>query len=266
MAQGWISLNRQITDNWIWKDKPYAKGQAWIDILLRVNHKANKVPIGNSIIEVNEGETIWSIEDMANRWGWSRKKVSNFLNILETESQIVQKRTSKYTLVTVVNWGLYQTKEQQKNINGTSKEHQKNTNNNDNKENNEIINKKPLSKKFDDDSEEIGIAKYLFLNIQNINPNAKQPNYQTWAKHADYMLRVDKRSKKDIKTVIDFATKDSFWQSNILSTKKLRDKFDTLYLQATNKRKPTTYTKPDKVKEIIETGNKWLERRQAIDG
>ena len=139
MAQGWISLNRQVTDNWIWKDKPYAKGQAWIDILLRVNHKANKVPIGNQIIEVNEGETIWSIEDMANCWGWSRKKVSNFLNILETEMQITQKRTSKYTLVTVVNWGLYQNKEQQKNISGTSKEHQKNTNNNDNNENNKDI-------------------------------------------------------------------------------------------------------------------------------
>jgi len=135
MAQGWISIDRQVKDNWIWKDKPYAKGQAWIDILLRVNHKVNEIPIGNQIITVNEGQTVWSIEDMANSWGWSRKKVSNFLNILETESMLSQKRTSKYTLLTIENWALYQNKEHQRNISGTSKEHQKNTNNNDNNDN-----------------------------------------------------------------------------------------------------------------------------------
>ena len=135
MEQGWISLNRQVKDNWIWKDKPYAKGQAWIDILLRVNHKSNKVPVGTSVVDVAEGQTIWSIEDMAKSWGWSRTKVSNFLNVLETESQIAQKRTSKHTLLTVTNWALYQNKEHQKNITGTSKEHHGNTNNNDNNDN-----------------------------------------------------------------------------------------------------------------------------------
>ena len=149
--QGWISLDRQVTENWIWNDKPYAKGQAWIDILLRVNHKAKKVPIGNQLIDIGEGQTIWSIDDMSRRWGWSRKKVSNFLNILETESMLSQKRTSKYTFLTVTNWDLYQNKEHQKNIKGTSKAHQKHTNNNDNNDNNENIKRivEYLNKKTD---------------------------------------------------------------------------------------------------------------------
>jgi len=135
--QGWVPIHRQLNDNWLWKDKPFSKGQAWIDILLRVNHKPAKVPIGNQVIEVKEGQTIWSVKDMADKWGWSRKKVDNFLKVLQTELQITKKSTTKYTLLTVANWELYQAEEQQKNINGTSKEHQRNTNNNDNNNNNE---------------------------------------------------------------------------------------------------------------------------------
>lgn len=137
--QGWVSIHRQLNDHWLWKDKPFSKGQAWIDILMRVNHKQAKVPIGNVIVDVEAGQTIWSIQDMATKWGWSRKKVSNFLNILQTELMLSQKRTSKYTLITVENWSMYQTEEHQKNNKGTSKEHQKNTNNNDNNDYKEII-------------------------------------------------------------------------------------------------------------------------------
>lgn len=137
MAQGWVSIHRQLNDNWLWKDKPFSKGQAWIDILLRVNHKPGRVPVGNSVIDINPGETLWSVKDMAEKWGWSRKKVDNFLNILQTEMQITKKSTTKYTLITVEKWELYQTEEQQKNINGTSNEHQKNTNNNKNNKDNE---------------------------------------------------------------------------------------------------------------------------------
>jgi len=135
--QGWISIHRQIKENWIWDDKPFSKGQAWIDILLRVNHKPKKVPLGSQLIEVNPGQTIWSIKDMSTTWGWSRKKVDNFLNMLEKDEMMHNKRTTKYTLLTVAKWEVYQHKEHQKNIKSTTNEHQKNTNNNDNNVNNE---------------------------------------------------------------------------------------------------------------------------------
>ena len=134
MADGWVSIHRQVTDNWIWKDKPFAKGQAWIDILLRVNHKQSEISIGNQVIKLEKGETVWSILDMSERWGWSRKKVDNFLNVLEKEQMLHNKRTTKYTILTVANWESYQHQEQQKNNKSTSMEHQKNTNNNVNNE------------------------------------------------------------------------------------------------------------------------------------
>ena len=129
---GWISLHRRIQEGWIWEEKPFSKGQAWIDLLLEANYKDNRVPIGNELVEIKRGQKLWSILDMSERWGWSRKKVSNFLNLLETDGMIEQKRTTKYTILTVVNYDFYQSAEQQKNNTGTSKEHQKNTNNKDN--------------------------------------------------------------------------------------------------------------------------------------
>lgn len=136
--QGWISLHRQIKDNFIWNDKPFSKGHAWIDILLRVNHQPNKVPIGNQVIDLIAGQTVWSIKDMATSWGWSRTKVDAYLKVLNREQMLDIKKTSKYTLLTVINWEMYQHEEGQKSIKKASKKHQKSTNNNDNNDINKI--------------------------------------------------------------------------------------------------------------------------------
>ena len=73
------------------------------------------------------------------------------------------------------------------------------------------------------------------------------------------MKRLDNRTEEDITDVLKWACKDSFWQTNILSTKKLREKFDALVIK--KNKGPLKTFKTDKVEEIIETGNKWLGRR-----
>jgi DNA replication protein DnaD len=141
---GWVSLHRRIKEGWLWKDKPFTKGQAWIDLFLEANHARGTVPVGNQIVVVERGQVFWSIEDMANSWGWSRTKVSNFLKMLEIDNMIEQKRTTKYTLLTIVKYEFYQSQGQQKDINETSKEHQESTNNNKNNILLSSINKDPL--------------------------------------------------------------------------------------------------------------------------
>jgi len=89
-------------------------------------------------------------------------------------------------------------------------------------------------KKFSDDSIEIKFSKLLYDLIKERNPNQKKPNFQDWAKNIDLMIRIDKRSEREIEGSIRWSQKDGFWQDNILSTKKLRQKFDQLYLRAKN--------------------------------
>lgn len=100
--EGWISVYRQIVDNWIWKsNEPFDKRSAWIDLLLMVNHKKEKIDFNGKSIEVDRGQRITSIDKLSTRWKWSRHKVSDFLNRLEMERHVgtdkgQQKNTYKY--------------------------------------------------------------------------------------------------------------------------------------------------------------------------
>lgn len=102
--KGWIKLYRSITDNAIWDEKPFSRGQAWIDLLLMANHEERYV--GGTKVEA--GSFITSMQKLAERWGWSRSAVIRYMNRTQSEHMVILKADSKRTLVTVVNWALYQ--------------------------------------------------------------------------------------------------------------------------------------------------------------
>lgn len=84
---------------------------------------------------------------------------------------------------------------------------------------------------YTSDSHEIRLSEILFNLIHSRDEKIKQPDYQKWATHINKLIRVDSRSPDEIEKVIRWCQKDIFWQSNILSTKKLREKFSQLYLK-----------------------------------
>jgi hypothetical protein len=127
--QGWIKIHRDLLDNELWSDKPFTKGQAWVDLLLLANHKDKNVLIGSHAEMVERGSFITSELKLMERWGWGRKKVKLFLNFLESQKMIERNANNKRTAITIVNYGFYQDcdlpKEQQKNSKGTAKEQQR---------------------------------------------------------------------------------------------------------------------------------------------
>ncbi|HCW9964533.1 TPA: DnaD domain-containing protein [Staphylococcus aureus] len=164
---GWISIDRSIQNHWLFKEKrTFSKFEAWIYLLMEANHSKAKVPIGNQIVTVERGQRLTSILTLSDLFNWSRFKVKTFLDLLESDGMLEVKTTSKYTLITIVNYDFYQSeqgrnqhqndikptsKQHQSNINPTSKQHQTNTNNNDNKDNNEknVNNEKKKITAFD---------------------------------------------------------------------------------------------------------------------
>ena len=62
---------------------------------------------------------------------------------------------------------------------------------------------------------------------------AQQPqeHAEKWAVHFDRLYRLDKRSWERQREVLDWSQQDPFWQTNILSGKKFREKFDVLEAQ-----------------------------------
>jgi DNA-binding transcriptional regulator YhcF (GntR family) len=143
--EGWISLHRKIQKHWLWDDKPFSKGQAWIDIIMMVNHEDGKAYFRDSVYEVKRGQRITSELQLAERWGWSRNKVRNFLNTLEKEQMLKVKKDKRKTVLEVVNYNAYQDNKTTKGTTEstsvrTTEGQQKDINNNDNNENKEINN------------------------------------------------------------------------------------------------------------------------------
>ena len=73
------------------------------------------------------------------------------------------------------------------------------------------------------------LAEHLKASILRWKPNAKTPgDLGAWADDIRLMMTVDNREELPIATIIEFATEDPFWRSNILSAAKLREKYDQL--------------------------------------
>ena len=146
---GWISLHRSIQKHWLFEEKrKFSRFEAWIDILMMVNHTDNKIMHDGDLITVKRGQRITSLRQLGERWSWSITKVDKYLKTLESDGMLVVKKDTKKTVLTVVNYDDYQDEDLKKRRRNdsekTEKKHrsntektQKKTNNNDNKENNE---------------------------------------------------------------------------------------------------------------------------------
>lgn len=86
--------------------------------------------------------------------------------------------------------------------------------------------------KFSD--EDMQTAKFIFDGIRRLNANAKDPNFNSWAESVRKMREIDKRTDESIRRLFTWANNDPFWQSNILSPEKLREKFDKLVVRQQN--------------------------------
>ena len=105
---GWIKIHRQIQNCLIWDDKPFNMASAWIDLLLLANHKDKETIFDKKPILVKRGQRITSVRELSSRWGWGKDKTLRFLRLLEREKMIVKDSDSRRTLLTIVNYGIYQ--------------------------------------------------------------------------------------------------------------------------------------------------------------
>lgn len=141
MDNGWISLHRRFQSHWLWKEKrKLSKAEAWIDILMTVNHSNEKVMIKGLLIDVKRGQSVLSLDSWASRWGWNKSAVKRLFNLLQSESMIVTESVTITTRLTVCNYDCYQGRRnadetQMKRLRNAD-ETQMKPNNNDNKDNN----------------------------------------------------------------------------------------------------------------------------------
>lgn len=118
--QGWIKLHRSIWESWVWEYPELLK--RWIDLLLLVNHEKKDVKAGNDFIYIDAGQKLTAINKLSTRWGVSESTVKRTLNLFKMKNMLTTKKYKNGTLITIINYGLYQSKGESKRTNGRTNE------------------------------------------------------------------------------------------------------------------------------------------------
>ncbi|WP_375199497.1 hypothetical protein [Bacillus sp. RS11] len=130
---GWISLHRKLQEHEIYAD-PYML-KLWIHCLLKASHKERNQLVGNQVVNLEVGQFITGRKALANEFNKGAKDTHiisestlwRWMLLFEQLQMLNIKKTTKYSVITVVNWCEYQGIEQQMNSKWTADEQQMNS-------------------------------------------------------------------------------------------------------------------------------------------
>lgn len=103
-SKGFVKLYRSIQDHWLWDAEAFSKGQAWVDLILSVNHDTKKIMINGRLVVIKPGQMWTSCDKLATRWHWSRDKVARYIHTLRLDGMVYVDATPNGTLLTLVNY------------------------------------------------------------------------------------------------------------------------------------------------------------------
>lgn len=237
MKNGWISLHRKIMDDPIYSNANMLK--LWVHCLLKASHAKHQQLVGNQLVQLEVGEFVTGRESLFyefNRGVKPSEQTSSstlwrWLKNFEQWQMLNIKTTTKYSIVSVLNWSQYQDGEQQSDNGRTSNEQQVSTNNNVNNANKDNKKDTPRKQVYDTDSPAFILASYFYKQILQNNPGHKEPNFQKWADDIRKLLELDKRDKKEVGELMRWVQKDDFEMANVLSPAKLRTRYDNLVMK-----------------------------------
>lgn len=107
---GFFKIDRDLLSHYLWQDKPFSKGQAWIDLIGLARYEDGMDMYEGRMIMCERGKVYKSFAYLARRWGWSRKKVTAFIRNLERGKMVTARATTHGTTVTIVNYEKFQGK------------------------------------------------------------------------------------------------------------------------------------------------------------
>lgn len=118
---GWVRWYRDAEVNPVLEDAAgYDKTHAFLWMVMRANFKRVYINVDGKRKRLNRGQFFTSIRKLAAAWGWGPRKVSKYLDDLETNGMITRKRYHGGTIITVENYSKYQ---DSCNTNGHTSEH-----------------------------------------------------------------------------------------------------------------------------------------------
>ena len=212
---GWIKLHRKLLDSRVFVNEGLLK--TWVWCLLKANHETEWVPVktgkGTTEVKIEPGQFIFGRKTAAKELKMKLSTVWKRMLKLETTQNLNIQRNTHYSIVCIINWECYQSKEKPKGTGkGTGREQAGNTNKNDKN----IYTDK--SKKF--------VGDYISFILKTYP--TKAPKGKNITKNSletiNKLTRIDKFEEEYIFNALRWAQKDDFWSTQIYSLASLRNK------------------------------------------
>lgn len=131
MGNGWIKLHRKLQLKGFYLQSQYV--HLWIHLLLSANHAQKEYMTNGNIILIKAGQLLTGRKQLAQGTGIPESTIERILELLESEHQIEQQKTTKYRLITIVNWDEHQkmdsTSDSQRTASGHKQEYKERKNN-----------------------------------------------------------------------------------------------------------------------------------------
>lgn len=109
MNSGYICLYRAIEDHWLWLDPKRLR--AWLYLLFAAKWEPCTVTFGKDTIELKRGQIATTTRRLMGRFDYYAEATLDFLKVLEKEGMITCEKSSKLTIITIVNYDKYQVAE-----------------------------------------------------------------------------------------------------------------------------------------------------------
>ncbi len=113
MNRGYVNLWRKSLDSgWIRNHKLWA---FWSWCLLKATHKQYDAIVGLQRVHLKSGQFIFGRRQASIETGLSEQEVRTIIDFLKKAGNLTIKTTNKFSIISIINWNTYQSREMQTN-------------------------------------------------------------------------------------------------------------------------------------------------------
>jgi len=117
-VNGWVKLHRQLKQSAVFDNPKLLK--VWVWVLLKASHREHQQVVGRRTVTLQPRQFIFGRYAAAGELNMPPSTVRDYMQILAEMGNVTLKPDTKYTLVSVDNWEVYQSPEEKTDTKSTA--------------------------------------------------------------------------------------------------------------------------------------------------
>lgn len=111
---GYVKTHRSVFTHDLFNGDEFSRREAWLWLISNAAWKPHKARHKNKMISIDRGQLPGGRAHLARVWGWSEKRVRNFLESLKTEGMIEvgTEKGQPWAIITVCNYSKFQSEDE----------------------------------------------------------------------------------------------------------------------------------------------------------